>query len=516
MISTCLRCKKRRIKCDLQLPGCKNCTASETECVIWDECLNAKVSREEIHTRLQRVILLQEQLEKTQHSPQEEETDEVINQGLIGKAGPQYLVPSLKNQTIEDLLPFRWETVKKGYWYGEDRGPDAIFFGSSSPISVAVWASSLLGVRIEPPKYVKEEVEEFRLPKTLITQLMMRKLLKHYEEKIYPEYPLIAPSFFNMDVKLKNLPPRQQIFTLLALVAASTHLSRSEKDYRVISATLRNWLNDEVGAYLEEYTDDTFLVFMFLILMEELDPRSQNLYVLLSMACRYAVIRGFYRDTTDDVEERTSRRNLFLVLYKMESEIAGFLGRPMLLPCESIMFEDADQKTATTLRLTKSRMDIYRMIFNGPDDSCVFSQQLVEELLSLPILAAASTHWFLASLPFAIHRCHECENLHLPKSEFRERLVKSFLIKLDDLYRLYKEDQIISLWIHTLYCFSLSLAMMVYYKMGYLSNYWTSADFEKSFHKIIEMMGYCRLGWAPAALYLEIILEVYNKSQALG
>uniref|UniRef100_A0A8H7NP73 Zn(2)-C6 fungal-type domain-containing protein n=1 Tax=Bionectria ochroleuca TaxID=29856 RepID=A0A8H7NP73_BIOOC len=48
-IPVCSHCKKRRIKCDIQLPSCANCTKLNRECCYWDRASGEEASRNHLH-----------------------------------------------------------------------------------------------------------------------------------------------------------------------------------------------------------------------------------------------------------------------------------------------------------------------------------------------------------------------------------------------------------------------------------------------------------------------------------
>lgn len=62
-LQVCNRCRKRRIRCDLQLPSCKNCRVADVECVFWDESLHQDISYSYLHSLKQKVQSLQLELQ---------------------------------------------------------------------------------------------------------------------------------------------------------------------------------------------------------------------------------------------------------------------------------------------------------------------------------------------------------------------------------------------------------------------------------------------------------------------
>ncbi|KAK8237093.1 hypothetical protein HDK77DRAFT_307152 [Phyllosticta capitalensis] len=60
-LQTCRRCRKRRIKCDLQLPACTSCQLVDLECLYFDDSLGHDVPRSYLHALSKKV----ENLEST-------------------------------------------------------------------------------------------------------------------------------------------------------------------------------------------------------------------------------------------------------------------------------------------------------------------------------------------------------------------------------------------------------------------------------------------------------------------
>ncbi|KIH87798.1 hypothetical protein SPBR_04571 [Sporothrix brasiliensis 5110] len=59
----CIRCRKRRIRCDLQFPACKNCRLADVECFFWDNARGQEVPCSYLYLLQQRVAGLKRDLE---------------------------------------------------------------------------------------------------------------------------------------------------------------------------------------------------------------------------------------------------------------------------------------------------------------------------------------------------------------------------------------------------------------------------------------------------------------------
>ncbi|KAL1890445.1 hypothetical protein Sste5346_008273 [Sporothrix stenoceras] len=62
----CTRCRKRRIRCDLQLPACKNCRLADVECFFWDNALGQEMPCSYLYSLRQRVAGLKRDMEAIQ------------------------------------------------------------------------------------------------------------------------------------------------------------------------------------------------------------------------------------------------------------------------------------------------------------------------------------------------------------------------------------------------------------------------------------------------------------------
>ncbi|KAK8164121.1 hypothetical protein IWX90DRAFT_249915 [Phyllosticta citrichinensis] len=58
-LQTCKRCRKRRIKCDLQLPACTSCQLVDLECLYYDDSLGHDVPRSYLHALSKKVESLE-------------------------------------------------------------------------------------------------------------------------------------------------------------------------------------------------------------------------------------------------------------------------------------------------------------------------------------------------------------------------------------------------------------------------------------------------------------------------
>ncbi|KAK7523030.1 uncharacterized protein IWZ02DRAFT_260707 [Phyllosticta citriasiana] len=58
-LQTCKRCRKRRIKCDLQLPACTSCQLVDLECLYYDDSLGHDVPRSYLHALSKKIESLE-------------------------------------------------------------------------------------------------------------------------------------------------------------------------------------------------------------------------------------------------------------------------------------------------------------------------------------------------------------------------------------------------------------------------------------------------------------------------
>ncbi|CAK7209917.1 hypothetical protein SBRCBS47491_000606 [Sporothrix bragantina] len=89
----CTRCRKRRIRCDLHLPACKNCRLADVECFFWDNALNQEMPCSYLYSLRQRVATLKRDLEAV------EERGRVQKQAAQGQS-----VSAASSASAMDLL----------------------------------------------------------------------------------------------------------------------------------------------------------------------------------------------------------------------------------------------------------------------------------------------------------------------------------------------------------------------------------------------------------------------------
>ncbi|EQB59249.1 fungal specific transcription factor domain-containing protein [Colletotrichum gloeosporioides Cg-14] len=66
----CSHCKRRRIKCDTDIPACRNCTKLRKDCCYWDNALGEETSRKHLHALIQHAERLIDETEELSRSPE--------------------------------------------------------------------------------------------------------------------------------------------------------------------------------------------------------------------------------------------------------------------------------------------------------------------------------------------------------------------------------------------------------------------------------------------------------------
>uniref|UniRef100_L2GBB6 Zinc finger transcription factor-containing protein n=1 Tax=Colletotrichum fructicola (strain Nara gc5) TaxID=1213859 RepID=L2GBB6_COLFN len=66
----CSHCKRRRIKCDTDIPACRNCTKLRKDCCYWDNALGEETSRKHLHALIQHAERLINETEELSRSPE--------------------------------------------------------------------------------------------------------------------------------------------------------------------------------------------------------------------------------------------------------------------------------------------------------------------------------------------------------------------------------------------------------------------------------------------------------------
>ena len=85
LVTACMRCRKKKIKCDRKLPQCTTCDKIGADCVLWDPRTGETVKRMTIHTMETQLKEMTDELNRLRKEREEFELSQHINQFKFGK-----------------------------------------------------------------------------------------------------------------------------------------------------------------------------------------------------------------------------------------------------------------------------------------------------------------------------------------------------------------------------------------------------------------------------------------------
>ncbi|KAL1618813.1 hypothetical protein SLS56_010372 [Neofusicoccum ribis] len=217
-LQTCKRCRKRRIKCDLQLPSCSSCQLADTECLFFDDSLGHEVPRSYLHALNVKVEELEAEI-RSLKAP-------------AGARTPQLPDPlKLLQPSPEDynLQPRDQDAANPRYASNTSYlGP-----GSSAELLdnlLTTLVRRQLSSEHTPPNYLPKFISKFRdgedehalsfpalnlkiNPGKLDTQSLQhpqvqRALIEYYAKAVQPSFPILSPDQLRLLLGYEN-PLRQ-------------------------------------------------------------------------------------------------------------------------------------------------------------------------------------------------------------------------------------------------------------------------------------------------------------------
>lgn len=395
MLPSCIICKKRKKKCDFNLPSCKHCESMGTQCEYYDEGLDNNVPREYLKSLNDNIIALKSEIDKYKKK--------------INKRTSQ-------NGFTADKKNRLYEIIKNGTLL-EGENSELHYFGPCSLVSMIYMSSMMLDLRItslEPLSildYKSIPSVKMTFDYGMITSDHSKVLITNYLTNIYPHYPLLSESFFHFDLMVKNYPERKQLFVLQILLISSAQIMRKRLDFVPIKVMLQQKVLDLMKTKLSREDGDTLLSFLLYALYESFDPETgKSVWKTLSFAC--AIAERLQLKNLDNtiplpgVIASTIPRSQFLkVLVYLDSEMSLCLGNSpsiSLSKNQILSLEDASLKSYF-LRIFE-KVEFYNTLYANSSGCDIV------KLLESPNATTLSDPniWILAS-PLLSHRCSDCD-----------------------------------------------------------------------------------------------------------
>ncbi|KAH8691389.1 hypothetical protein BGW36DRAFT_438990 [Talaromyces proteolyticus] len=406
----CIRCRKRKIRCDLQLPSCKNCKLADVECLFWDDSLGQKIPCSYLHSLRQKVLGLKSQIETAQEqcrgssndlranveSTQSLEysyhlrTSDCVN--LKYQSRQAYLGPGNSARLIERHLndAIHWHLVNN-IQLPKSLLPDEI---SQFPFlqEMAPHDSNLLWPYSLTSDQRRSELHSLVPPST------QRAIIEHYFETVSPEYTLLSPAQESMlrghenplrwSSMHKN-DPGAMVVSIVFAISAALITRDLDPSLSYVATHCREDLHkvhQRVVSPMDpiEAPKRTCMTLCGLVLCELICPVSGKLWDLLGRAISTLDhLQEAYRVINTELDEDFWR--LERSLLKLESCVALHLRRPSHF-CEIRLWHYLDDFSTSNnmsneLKIMSHLHNITQRFFT----LTFYSERLFEKLIPRPL-----------------------------------------------------------------------------------------------------------------------------------
>lgn len=470
MIPSCTICKKRKKRCDFDLPSCKYCVVMGTHCEYYDVGLGYNVPREYLKSLNDNIFILKNQIEKYKSKIDRRSTEN----------DPESLTT--------DEKPY--EIVKNGTLI-EGSALSPHYFGPCSLISMIRMSSIMLELQMDSFQKIYtinyESVPPIKISFDygMITSDHSKILISNYITNIYPEFPLISESFFHNDIMIKNYPDNKQLFIFLILLVSSAHLTKKRLDFVPIKIMLQQKVVELMKPKLCHNDGDSLLSLLLYSLFELMDPSTGNsAWKVLSLACTIAE-RLQLRNLNDNIElpgavASTIPRSHFLkVLVSLETEVSISLGNsPTFNLSENQVLTIQNDSLRKFFTEQYQKDEFYGSIF--ADSSECKIGKIIQNSESYP--QDNYNLWLIAS-PLLSHKCSDCEEYF---NSFVMLMLNSSIGILDKYSKQKNHNNVTLYWI-VLTNVSISVINLILIKKFFFASYAGTT-------KEVEMMEYIALG----------------------
>ncbi|KAI1379755.1 hypothetical protein F4677DRAFT_407525 [Hypoxylon crocopeplum] len=342
-LPVCSHCKKRRIKCDMTLPACRNCAKLHQECCYWDNALSEETSRKHIHALHQYVERLMKEVNELSrpHEP-------VANSSnlVTGPTSPDLarLGTRTSARPHSDIL----SNILCRPPLDAGESLDLVFFGATS--SFARLAAKV-GRSIPLPRDVATSVPRpLMLLETLCSSLVLnvtadisltdaQNLAGHYYRSIESIYPILGQHliyqtldhiYSNSSVTDDDRMTRARFNLILAISLAL--LSVRDQRLQIIADTHLGKAISE-GLLSDQFvhpTNKSLQIMLLFIVYAWIRPSAMDVWRLLGHASRMCldIIEMHGSDKTDSAQANM----LYQTLYTLETQVSIASGRPHQLP----------------------------------------------------------------------------------------------------------------------------------------------------------------------------------------
>lgn len=394
MLPSCNACKRRKKRCDFELPTCKNCAALGVVCEYYDENLHRDIPRslikdldDSIH-QLKSEITKYERKIKKRTAKQNRTDDDNGDNGQDQSVGTFIVGP----------------------------GSSVCYFGPGSAVSMVTIASKMLGLKSNALKSIKscDILPQVTVPLdyTILDKDHTRVLIDNYLTSIYPVYPLLGKDLFHENLSLKSYPRYEQIFARLALLLSAAHLMRRRLDFVPIKIMLQQRVVHSLRSSMNIEDGDSLLAIIYYAIYELLDPEvggSAGKALSLATAIAEKLNLTNLKNVSQlrgSICKRIPPQRLLTVLLNLDTSVSFSFGKP-----SSIVLDVADVKNFAAPEYQNDML------------CCCYQQQLFTRIYAVdiecPIQCAISAFSDLKSLPdqswiiasqLVSHECPHCKS----------------------------------------------------------------------------------------------------------
>ncbi|KAF2008884.1 hypothetical protein BU24DRAFT_468668 [Aaosphaeria arxii CBS 175.79] len=399
----CNNCKQRKLKCDAQIPICKNCAKAERECLVEDPATGLHRPRDYIRSLETQSKFLEERVSYLESVLKETRPDVALDH-----LDSDIAVPNLENSPVASVGNHRMQAIESENPRTGHARPDAgaqgadglsdevallclgaagrepQYFGPSSALSFSRIASSVMGlprqkratssqpsISNDRPSNVRQletvERSRDRLLQVFPSPHKMSLLSQAYFENIHLQYPFLhRQTILSMEKHWRDSHARGDLsqvedvsvfFLLMVYAIGSLALGKHEVDNAEACYTAAL---EFIVPILEMDSLQSIQAILCCAVYSIRSPIGDSLWKLSGMAIRHCVELGYHRSTkkyrpTADALTREMSKRCFWVAYDIDRVASFILGRPVGIADSSIDVElpaDIDDEHITSGGLT--------------------------------------------------------------------------------------------------------------------------------------------------------------------
>ncbi|KAH8895225.1 hypothetical protein GQ53DRAFT_641221 [Thozetella sp. PMI_491] len=302
-LQICNRCRKKKIRCDMQLPSCKNCRLADSECLFWDDSLEQDVPCSYLHALRQRVSGLQLEIQEARHNTISLSTHRDATATSPSPGHGYYVAITSEanlrtSPEVEYLGPgncaILLEKVIKAI--------TQLLLGQNRRIPERLLTDEPRTGRYQDisPTELFPTLQDQRKPElhNILPPSTQRALIEHYTNVVSPEYRLLPPGQEAALLALEN-PARwsssnkddSRACGISIIFAISTALVARDLDSNLSGASIR--CREELVTFSENFLYEGDVVedtkwrcraLSAMVLLETINPASGQLWELLGRA----------------------------------------------------------------------------------------------------------------------------------------------------------------------------------------------------------------------------------------